>query len=477
MARFGPRSENLTDLQLMLLGEEPGATLDEVSAEAERGPLAEEAPTIEVPAHRRRRAQPHPGRQELPAHLPRKEVTLVCPPEACKCAACAAEMKVIGYDESEVLDVEPVQYFVRVTKREKRACRHCARRSVVAAPLPERIIAKGMASDRVVVDVLVKKYCDHLPLYRQESILRREAGIELSRTTLDGWVMQVGESLMPVREAMRKELLNASYLQADETTVGVQSRERTGKHHEAYLWQFGEPGGSVVFEFAMGRGREVAKQFLGKWAGKLQTDAYIAYNDIGGVGLIHYGCWAHARRYYVEAVKVNPQDQEAKNMILRMDVLFLVDREAARLGLRGESRREFRREHARAEVEAIQENAKLMVTRVLPGSKLGAAATYTLNQWERLKRCVEDGEIELSNNLAENSMRPWALGRKNWLHVGSAKAGPKIAAIASVVESCRRLRLPVVDYLLDVLPGLRDRPMSHVASLTPARWAAFRAGS
>jgi transposase len=474
IARFGPRSENLTNLQLMLLNEEPSVTLDEVAAEAERAPLAGEGETTEVAAHQRKRRQPHPGRQELPAHLPRQEEVLVCPPEACTCRHCGEATVVIGYDESETLDVVPVSYFVRVTKREKRACRQCASRTVVAAPLPERIIPKGLVSNRVVVDTIVKKYCDHLPLYRQEQILAREAGVAISRATMDGWVMQVGEMLLPVREAMRRDLLTSSYLQADETTVPVQTGERTGKNHEAYLWQFGRPGGEVVFEFSMGRGRDVASKFLGNWEGKLQTDGYVGYDQTGGPRLIQYGCWAHARRYYVDAVKVNPNDGEAKNMVRRMDALFLNDREAARLGLTAPERQRFREEHGREWLDEIRDTARFLVMRELPASKLGKALTYTLNQWDKLERCVTDGEVELSNNIAENSMRPWALGRKNWLHVGSVKAGPRVAAIASVVESCRRLRLPIVDYLLAVLPGLPDRTLRQAAQLTPARWSATR---
>ncbi len=472
IARFGPRSENLSDLQLLLLGEEPSVTLDEVSAEAGRAPLpdAAEAPS---PAPKRAR-QPHPGRQTLPGHLPRKEEVIPCAAEACQCQSCGQPTVVIGYDESERLDVEPARYFVQVTKREKRACRQCAERSVVAAPLPERIIEKGLVSDRVVVDTIVKKYCDHLPLYRQEAIWQREAGVEISRATMDGWVMHAGELLIPVREAMRQELLARSYLQADETTVMVQTREKKGSNHEAYLWQFGQPGGGVEFEFALGRGREVAAGFLGNWEGKLQTDAYVGYEKIGGPGLRHYGCWSHARRYYVDAVKVNAHDNEATQMVLRMDALFAVDREAKRLGLTGAERLALRQEHARPWVDEIRAKSLELKPRVLPKSKLGEALTYTINQWDRLVRCFEDGEVELSNNLAENSMRPWALGRKNWLHVGSVKAGPKIAAIASVVESCRRLCLPVAEYLLAVLPGLASRPVSQVAQLTPARWAAAR---
>jgi len=469
IARFGPRSETLGDLQLSLLEEEPSVTLDEVAAEAEREPL----PAAPPPAPKRAR-KPHPGRQTLPAHLPRKEETIPCVPEACTCQSCGQATTVIGYDESEQLDVEPVQYFVRVIKREKRACRHCPERSVVAAPLPGRIIEKGLVSDRIVVQTVIQKYCDHLPLYRQEAILSREAGVEISRATLDGWVMHVGELLLAVREAMRKELLAESYLQADETTVLVQTHDNSGSNHEAYLWQFGRPGGGVVFEFAMGRGRDVPIRFLGQWEGKLQTDAYVAYDKTGGAKLIHYGCWSHARRYFVDAVKVNKDDAGALKMVLRMDALFTVERGARELGLSGEEKLAHRREHGQVWLDEIHEAAKALAPRVLPKSKIGEAVSYLLKQWERLERCFQDPEVELSNNIAENSMRPWALGRKNWLHVGSEKAGPKVAAIASVVETCRRMQIPVTDYLLDILPGLADRTLSQVAQLTPSRWAAAR---
>ena len=216
---------------------------------------------------------------------------------------------------------------------------------MVAAPLPERIIDKGLASNRVVVDTVIKKYCDHLPLYRQEAILRRDAGVEISRTTLDGWVMHVGELLILIREAMRRSLLSERYLQADETTVLVQVNDKSGKHHEGYLWQFGRPGGEVVFEFALGRGREVAAAFLGQWEGKLQTDASIGYDHVGGPKLIHYGCWSHARRRSLDAVKVHQDDADAVKTVLRMDALFMVERGAAELGLAGAEKLAYRLEH------------------------------------------------------------------------------------------------------------------------------------
>jgi hypothetical protein len=182
----------------------------------------------------------------------------------------------------------------------------------------------------------------------------------------------------------------------------------------------------------------------------------------------------HARRKFVDAVKVNPKDGEAIKMVTRMDALFLVDRQARQQRLSAEQRLVLRREHAESWVAEIYAECVKLRAGVLPKSVLGQAVTYTLNMWPKLRRCFDYAEVELSNNLVENSMRPVALGRKNWLHVGSAQSGPKVAAILSVVESCRRLGVPVKEYLLAVLPGLARRKVTEVAHLTPARWAASR---
>jgi transposase len=454
---LGPSSETLTDLQLELLTEEePSVTREEVEAESQREPISTAAP---------RERKPHPGRKPLPESLPRVEEVIAC--EA-NCTHCGGETRVIGYDWSEVLDREPAQWFVRVTKREKRSCGKCS--GVQMPPLAPRIVEKGLASDRVIIETVVAKYCDHLPLYRQEAMIQREAGVEISRATLDGWVMRVGELLQPVAEAMRDELLRASYLQADETIVPVQMHDGRGSDHPAYLWQYGTPGGETVFDFQLGRGRDGPAKFLKDWNGILQTDGYQAYDKVGGPGLIHVGCWAHARRKFVDAVKVNPQDGAAIAMVTRMDALFLVDRQARQQQLNAEQRAALRREHAQSWVDEIHSECGKLRAQLLPKSTLGEAANYTLNMWAKLRRCFDHADVELSNNIAENSMRPVTLGRKNWLHVGSTKSGPKVAAILSVVESCRRLGLPVKDYLLTVLPGMSQRKHSEAAHLTPARW-------
>lgn len=456
---LGPSSETLSDLQLELLTEEePGATREEVEAESGRERISTGPP---------RERKPHPGRKPLPERLPRVEEVIAC--EA-NCTQCGGETRVIGYDTSEVLDREPAKWFVRVTRREKRSCGKCS--AIQMPPLAPRIVEKGLASDRVIIETVVAKYSDHLPLYRQEAMIEREAGVEISRATLDGWVMRVGELLEPVVGAMRRDLLAASYIQADETPVPVQMHDHRGENHQAYLWQYGRPGGETVFDFCLGRGRDGPKKFLGTWEGILQTDGYAAYDDVGGPNLVHVGCWAHARRKFVDAVKVNPKDGAAIAMVTRMDALFLVDRHSRQQQLNAEGRAALRRDHAQTWADEIHAECRKLRAQLLPKSALGEAVNYTLNMWAKLQSCFDHAEVELSNNVAENSMRPVALGRKNWLHVGSLKSGPKVAAILSVVESCRRLRLPVKKYLLAVLPGMSATKHSEVALLTPARWMA-----
>jgi transposase len=456
---LGPASETLSDLQLeLLVEEEPSTTREEVEAESR----------LERVTQARQR-KPHPGRKPLPENLPRVEEVIACD---ASCARCGGATSMLGYDTSEVLDHEPAKWFVRVTKREKRACGKCS--EVRMAELAPRIVEKGLASDRVVIDTVVAKYCDHLPLYRQEAMLEREAGVEISRATLDGWVMRVGELLEPVVESMRADLLHGWYLQADETIVPVQMHDGRGANHQAYLWQYGTPGGETVFDFQLGRGRDGPAKFLKDLNGILQTDGYQAYDRVGGPGLIHVGCWAHARRKFVDAVKVNPQDGGAIAMVTRMDALFLVDRHARRQQLNAEERAALRREHAQTWVEEVHAECLKLRSQLLPKSALGEAVNYTLNMWAKLRRCFDHAQVELSNNVAENSMRPVTLGRKNWLHVGSAKSGPKVAAILSVVESCRRLGIPVKDYLLAILPGMSGRKVSELAPLTPANWKAAR---
>jgi transposase len=469
--KYGAGSEKLSNLQLEMLEQEPGVSRAEVQAEGERPVI--EGQAEEVSGYQRQ-PRAHPGRQSLPAELPRVEKVIVCPAEQCVCGRCGQPTTVIGYEQSEQLEVEPAKYFVVVNKREKRTCTSCKGSKIVAAAVPERIIDKGLVSDQVVINTVIGKYCDHLPLYRQSVILKREAGVEISRATLDGWVLQVGEMLRPLVAVMGRELVQGSYLQADETPVDVQMHDGRGKHHKAFLWQYGRPGGATVFDFRLGRDRAGPKKFLENFHGLLQTDAYQAYDKVGGTGLVHAGCWTHARRGFANVVKLNPGDPVASPIVARINELFAMDAEAREQGFSVEARHQLRQQKAPALLQKIKTAIEAAKPGALPGGALEGACEYAMGIWPRLICFLEYPELELSNNLAENSMRPITLGRKNWIHIGSPQAGPKVAAILSVIETCRRIKVSARDYLMAVLPGLPNTRLQHLSALTPTAWAARR---
>jgi len=250
--------------------------------------------------------------------------------------------------------------------------------------------------------------------------------------------------------------------------------EGRGKNHQAYLWQYSRPKGTVVFNFRLGRGRDGPKQFLGKFEGLPQPDGYAAYDQIGGPKIVHACCWSHAERYFSQAVQLNPQDPVATAIVARIDELSAIDAEARCQALSLEARHTLRQEQTRPLLDGIRKQIEAARSMALTGGALAKACNYTLALWDKFTRFLEYPELELSNNLAENSMRPVALGRRNWIHIGSAQAGPKIAAILSVVESCRRLKFPVRDYLAAVLPGLADCPIQRLPELTPAAMATQR---
>ena len=463
IAKYGPGSEKLTSQQLELLELEPGVSNLEVAAESEREAL---------PATPDKKKRKHPGRQTLPANLPRVERVIDCTSEQCVCGGCGQSTTVIGYEESEQLDVEPVKYFVLVTRREKRACKSCEERGVMAAPLPPRILEKSLVSDQVILDAIIGKYSNHCPLYRQSVILLRDAGVDISRATIDGWVMHVGDLLMPLVAVMGRQLVGGTYIQADETPVDVQTRDGRSRNHPGYLWQYGTPGAAVIFEFRMGRGREGPMRFLDNFAGILQTDAYAAYDRVGGPKMVHAACWAHSRRRFVEATQLNQQDVASTRIVAQMAKLFAIDAQARDENMSHAARHTLRMERAPSVLAELKAQIEAASRTALPSSPLGKAASYTLRLWDKLTRFLDYPELELSNNLAENSMRPVAIGRRNWTHIGHEKAGPRVAAILSIVETCRRLKMPIRQYLAAVLPGLANSSIQTLPELTPTAWAA-----
>jgi len=477
--KYGKQSEKLSDLQFKLLDLEPAVSSDEIKAEIERGPLPESTESDNATDKKRRSRQNHPGRNELPASLERIDKIIPCAAEFCTCGKCGGDTKVIGYEVSEVLDRKPAAYFVTRIMREKRACAHCIEQGVVTAPTPVRIAPKSIFSDETIINFVISKYCDATPLYRQCTGLQRDFDIDVALSTINDSVLRVGELLIPILDWMKRDLLAGTYIQADETFVGVQTREKKGENHTGYFWQYSSPGKGVVFDFEMTRSKEVPKAFFKDYGGILHTDGYVAYEkDIGTEKLIHACCLAHSRRKFIEAIKVQTKahaaDAKLERVVTLMDGMFAIDREAREQKLSLEDRHALRQERVPAilaELHALLFAMHASGT-ILPKSIAGNAISYTLTRWEKLTRFIEHPVIELSTNWAENSMRTIAIGRKNWLHLGSKEAGPKIAAIFSIVESCRKLNVPIRQYLADMLPGLADRSIQSLAELTPAAYAA-----
>ena len=263
---FGPKSEKLSPAQTALLFEEASVSAGEVEQEASR-------PEAQRPAPLPKAKQPrpnHPGRERLPETLERRDEIIPCHPQDCRCAQCGAERPIIGYETREELACEPAKFWVRVIKREKRGSHCLEEQGVVTAPAPAQIVPKGKLSNEFIIEVLARKYQQHLPVYRQCACLAEEEGSELSRKTLTDAILAAGELLRPVLRAQRLELLAGSYVQADETPVPCQTGEKSGRNHQAYLWEFSQPGRLVVFDFQMGRSRAGPREFLKGFRGHLQ---------------------------------------------------------------------------------------------------------------------------------------------------------------------------------------------------------------
>jgi len=469
--KFGPRSEKLSDDQLQLLEGEPSVRTEEVEQESLECELDRPAGVRRQP---KRKA--HPGRLELPPELPRREEVMACPQDRCTCGQCGRPTEVIGYETAQELDVEAPKYFVRVIKREKRACRHCKDQGVVTAPVAPKIIEKSKLSDAMIVEVVLRKYRDHLPLYRQSEMLRADAKVDIPRASLCYDVMKVGELCQALAGAMKVELFEESYLQADETPIGVQDAQTVGRNHQGYMFQYSRPHGPVVFDFRMSRGRDGPKEFLKGYRGILQTDGYAGYDQLDEGRILRAGCLTHMRRYFSEAARLAPEDPHPTRVLRKIAQIYAIEQQARDQGLGAEQRQALRQQQSVGLMGQLKD--LIVEIRALPStiprSALGKACDYALGQWERLNVFLDHGQVEADNNWCENAIRPVALGRKNWLHIGSEEAGKKVAAIMSVMETCRRLKIDLREYLLDVLPGLADRKQGEVAGLTPMAWLRAR---
>jgi transposase len=357
---FGPKSEKLSSAQMPLLLAEISLSAGEVDKEAELPQAQKDAP---LPKAKKPRFN-HPGREPLALHLERREEVIACCPEDCACPKCGAQRPVIGYETREELAYEPAKFWVRVIKREKRGAHCLEEQGVVTAAAPAQIIPKGKLSNEFIIEVLAQKYQQHQPVYRQCATLAEDHGIELSRKTLTDAILAAGGLLRAVVKAQQCELLAGGYIQADETTVPCQTPEKTGHNHRAYLWEYSVPGGLVVFDFRMGRGRDGPKEFLEGFRGTLQSDGYGAYADLGE-GIVYAGCMSHARRAFVAAAKVAPHDPLPTEIIARFGELYAVESQARQAALGAADRRALRQTQSAPVMALLKE--RLVAIRQLIG--------------------------------------------------------------------------------------------------------------
>lgn len=456
--QYGKRSEQFTAEQMNLLDEAIDADLAALEIE-----LEQLQPT---PADKQRHK---PKRAPLPPHLPRTDIHHE--PDDITCS-CGCQRIRVGEDISEKLDYTPGVFAVERHIRGKWACKACE--TLVQAPVAPHVIDKGIPTTGLLAQVLVAKYGDHLPLYRQERIFER-AGLAIPQSTLGEWVGVCGVRLQPLIDALREALLQQGVLHADETPVQMLVPGK-GKTQRAYVWayaatQFADMR-AVIYEFADSRAGEHARAFLGKWRGKLVCDDYSAYKAGFELGITEIGCAAHARRKFFE-LHANHKSQVAEQALKYFGALYDVERDVAEL--KPDRRREVRQERARPIADALHEWMVVQRKLVSEGSAIAKALDYSLKRWEALTRYLVDGHVPIDNNWLENQIRPWATGRSNWLFAGSLRAGKRAAAIMSLIRSAQLNGHDPYVYLKDVLTRLPTHRADDIATLLPHRWTLARA--
>ena len=454
---FGKKSEQLNAAQLELL-------LQGLTGESSELPAEEDKPpTISTP----RRSPANPRRLRTPDNL--EVVREVIEPELV--LAELDQYKRIGEEVSRQLDYQPGKFFWQETVRPKYVRRTERALPPVVAPAPERVADHGLAAPGLLAQVLVGKYCDHLPFYRQEQMFWQRHGVFIARQQMVQWTAQSVRLLSGITDCLKHELRQSGYVQVDETPVRYQDPLLEGRCGQGYLWTGLVPGQCVVYEWHVSRAARCLESLLGAdFAGKLQCDGYSAYPAFAKTKLAValFGCWAHARRGFFEALEQAPQ--VAGWLLKQIGRLYRWEEQLRQSRAGPGAREALRASHHRMVVARLHRALNRLQSRYLPQSPMGQAISYTLNQWPTLERFLEHGEVEIDNNLVENAIRPTAIGKKNWLFFGSAEAGQRSAVMYTLIANCRLHGVEPYAYLKNVLERLPRTTNRHVAELTPLHW-------
>jgi transposase/regulator of replication initiation timing len=458
---FGKKSEHLDAAQLELLL--AGLTEDTVTLNEQ----ADEPPAR--PASPRPRTNPR--RIRTPENL--EVVQEVIEPELVQ--AAPDQYQRIGAEVSRRLDYQPGKFFWQETVRPKYVRLGQRALPPLLAPAPAQVAEHSLAAPGLLAQLLVSKYCDHLPYYRQEQIFLRRHDVFIARQQMVQWTAQSVRLLSGITDCLLGQVQDSPYVQVDETPVRYQDPSRPGRCGQGYLWTALVPGQCVVYQWHASRAAQCLESLLGKdFAGNLQSDGYAGYPAFarGKEALKLFGCWAHLRRGFFEALAQAPQ---VAGWILNQIGLLYRWEEHLRHTRAGPVEREvLRASHHRMVVERLQRALIKLQSRYLPQSPMGQAISYALNQWPAMVRFLEHGEVELDNNLVENAIRPTALGKKNWLFFGSEEAGQRSAVMYTLIENCRLHGVEPYAYLKDVLERLPTTTNQEVAQLTPLNWQKAR---
>lgn len=446
--RFAPKSEKNV-LQADIFDEAGVELPDDVKAQ-----LGEEKGNIEVAAYTRKK---HPVRKQLPQDLPR-EVIIHDIADSDKICGCGCALTKIGEEITEQLKYIPAQLSVVQHVRLKYACKPC-QENVKIAPMPVLLLPKSIATPELVTQTIIAKYCDHLPLYRQEKIWNR-LDVDLPRNSLCGWILKTAELCEPLVKLLQKNIIAYDLAQADETTVQVMDENGRANTSKSYMWCYrggGKDNLCVVYDYQETRGGYHAEQFLSGFSGFLQSDAYAGYNfaDRKNSNIISVGCHAHARRPFAELVKIAQAPGLAHQAISFYRKLYAVEDMARKQNLSSDDRFELRNKHAAPLLNVFKKWLDHHLTKTSEHGKIGKAIRYCLSNWICLTNFLKDGRIEIDNNLLENAIRPFALGRKNWILMGSP-AGAKAGAIFySLIETCKANGIEPYKYFCTMLHKIR----------------------
>lgn len=449
-SKYGPKTEAISPNQLRLFGEDDRQTLEEEPAAEPACPVAQSS----------KRSQRKAGKE-----LPRRRI-LHEPSDAELTCGCGERKVRIGEEVTERLDYAPSSVFMNEHVRGKYACKKCSG-EVVIGPRPPQIIERGYVEVGMLAYIATSKYADHLPLHRLESIFKRQ-GANISRSTMCDWLIAAGKALAPLHDLMVQRVLQSRIIWTDDTPVKMQDRELEKKLRETRLWTYlgDHDNPYIVFDFTKSRKRDGPAQFLKGYKGYLQADAFAGYDCIfAGGEVTEVACMAHVRRKFFEA---QASCKEAQQALAIIQDLYLIEKQSKELD--SDRRKEIRQTQS---VPLLQE-FKTWLDRerlvALPRSPVGKAVMYALNNWEALNRFIEDGNLTIDNNRAENALRKIAVGRKNWLFLGSETGGKTASIFASIVASCNRNAIDPCAYLKDVFSQLAANPNLDLSSLLPDIW-------